>query len=154
RRETSQERPHMLPELRLNVKILSPILAVAAFGMLASTSVFAQQAQMSFFVTSAGLGKGGDLGGLSGAAAPCQSVAQAAGAGRKTWRAYLSTDGAGGVNARDRIGSGPWVNAKGVQIAANVADLHSDNNKINKETALTEKGAVVPGRGDTPNEHD
>lgn len=140
--------------MRSNVRILSPILAVAAFGMLAGTSVFAQQAQMSFFVTSAGLGKGGDLGGLTGADAQCQSLAQAAGAGGKTWRAYLSTEGSGGVNAKDRIGNGPWVNAKGVQIAANVADLHSDNNKINKETALTEKGAVVPGRGDTPNEHD
>lgn len=144
----------MLPKPRPNVKILSPILAAAAFGMLAGTSVFAQQAQMSFFVTSAGLGKGGDLGGLTGADAHCQSLAQAAGAGSKTWRAYLSTEGSGAVNAKDRIGNGPWVNAKGVQIAANVADLHSDNNKINKETALTEKGQVVPGRGDTPNEHD
>jgi hypothetical protein len=140
--------------MRLNVRILSPILAVAAFGMLASTSVFAQQAQMSFFVTSAGLGKGGDLGGLAGADAQCQNLAQAAGAGAKTWHAYLSTEGSGAVNAKDRIGNGPWVNAKGVQIAASVADLHSDNNKINKETALTEKGQVVPGRGDTPNEHD
>src|SRR6185369_15454573 len=109
----------------------------------------AQQAPTSFFVTSVGLGKGGDLGGLAGADAHCQSLAQAAGAGSKTWHAYLSTQGASGVNAKDRIGNGPWTNAKGVQVAANVADLHSDKNKINKETALDEKGATIKGRGDT-----
>ena len=109
---------------------------------------------MSFFITSVGLDKGGDLGGLEGADRHCQSLAQAVGAGGKTWRAYLSTQGPGAVNAKDRIGNGPWLNAKGVQIAANVADLHSDNNKINKETALDEKGMVVKGRGDTPNQHD
>jgi hypothetical protein len=83
-----------------------------------------------------------------------RSLAQAAGAGSKTWRAYLSTQGSGGVNAKARIGNGPWFNAKGMQIAANVADLHGDNNKINKETALDEKGMTVKGRGDTPNQHD
>src|SRR3954466_13727984 len=88
----------------------------------------AQQAPMSFFITSVGLGKGGDLGGLEGADRQCQSLAQAAGAGSRTWRAYLSTQGAGGINAKDRIGNGPWSNAKGVQIASNVADLHGSNN--------------------------
>ncbi len=114
----------------------------------------AQQNNITFFVTSAGPGKGADLGGLAGADAHCQRLAQSAGAGAKTWRAYLSTQGAGAVNARDRIGRGPWQNAKGVQIAANVADLHSDNNKISKETGLDEKGMAVKGRGDTPNQHD
>lgn len=127
-------------------------LALSVFG--ASAPSQAQQSQMSFFVTSVGIGKGGDLGGLAGADRQCQSLAQAAGAGNKTWHAYLSTQGAGGVNARDRIGSGPWVNAKGVQIAANVADLHSDNNKISKETGLDENGNIVKGRSDTPNHHD
>src|SRR5262245_42109803 len=128
---------------------------IAALALVASaTASLAQQSNMSFFVTSAGLGKGGDLGGLAGADRHCQALAAAAGAGGKTWHAYLSTQGAGGVNAKDRIGSGPWVNAKGVQVAANVADLHGDNNKINKETALDEKGQPIKGRGDTPNQHD
>jgi hypothetical protein len=118
------------------------------------TSALAQQAPMSFFVTSVGPGKGGDLGGLTGADNYCQSLAQSVGAGSKTWRAYLSTQGSGGINAKDRIGNGPWVNAKGVQIAANVSELHSDKNKINKETALDEKGVMIKGRGDTPNQHD
>jgi hypothetical protein len=112
---------------------------------------------MSFFITSAGPGDGAKLGGLAGADGHCQQLAAAAGAGGKTWRAYLSASAAGGqpaVNARDRIGSGPWHNAKGVQVAANVADLHSPNNKLSKENSLTEKGAVVNGRGDTPNMHD
>ena len=113
-------------------------VAVLLLGVSAPTQ--AQQNAMSFFITSVGLGKGGDLGGLAGADRQCQSLAQAAGAGSKTWRAYLSTQGPGGVNAKDRIGNGPWFNAKGVQIAANVADLHSNNNKINKETGLDEKG--------------
>jgi hypothetical protein len=108
---------------------------------------------MSFFVTSVGSGKGADYGGLAGADKHCQTLAAAAGAGARTWHAYLSTQGAGTVNARDRIGSGPWQNAKGVVIAKNVAELHGANN-LNKETALTEKGAVVNGRGDTPNMHD
>ena len=130
------------------------VCLAATLGVMASAPATAQQAQMSFFVTSVGLGKGGDLGGLAGADNYCQSLAQAAGAGSKTWRAYLSTQGAGGVNAKDRIGNGPWVNAKGVQIAANVAELHSERNKVNKETALDEKGMTVKGRGDTPNQHD
>ena len=130
------------------------VCLAATLCMFAATSAIAQQAPMSFFVTSVGLGKGGDLGGLAGADNHCQSLAQAVGAGSKTWRAYLSTQGAGGVNAKDRIGNGPWVNAKGVQIAASVAELHSDKNKINKETALDEKGVIIKGRGDTPNQHD
>jgi hypothetical protein len=136
--------------------ILKKLTALAAASALCliSAPVAAQQAQMSFFVTSASPGKGADLGGLTGADAHCQSLAQAVGAGGKTWRAYLSTQGQGAVNAKDRIGNGPWSNAKGVQIAASVADLHSDNNKINKENALDEKGNVIKGRGDTPNQHD
>jgi hypothetical protein len=130
-------------------------LALLAVGLPAGLE--AQQAPMSFFITSAGPGKGGDLGGLDGADRHCQQLAAAAGAGNRTWRAYLSNFAAPGttpVNARDRIGSGPWHNAKGVMIAQNVDDLHSDNAKVNKETALTEKGEVVKGRGDTPNMHD
>jgi hypothetical protein len=112
---------------------------------------------MTFFVTSTGSGKGADLGGLSGADRRCQDLPAAAGAGSLTWHAYLSATAAGGaaaVNARDRIGRGPWQNAKGVVIAQSVDDLHSTNNNINKQTALTEKGEMVKGRGDTPNEHD
>lgn len=111
---------------------------------------------MSFFVTSVGSGRGADLGGLEGADRHCQKLAQAAGAGGRTWRAYLSTQSMGGtpaVNARDRIGQGPWQNAKATVIARNVNDLHGANN-ITKETALTENGDVVNGRGDTPNTHD
>jgi hypothetical protein len=109
---------------------------------------------LSFFITSSNPGKGADLGGLAGADAHCAALAKAAGAGNRQWRAYLSTTGAGGVNAKDRIGAGPWFNAKGVQVAANVADLHSANNKLSKENSLTEKGEVLNGRGDTPNMHD
>jgi hypothetical protein len=114
----------------------------------------AQQANMSFFVTSVGGGKGADLGGLAGADKHCQDLAQAAGAGGKTWHAYLSTQGAGAVNARDHIGKGPWMNAKGMVVATSVADLHSANNKLNKQNDLSEKGEVINGRGDTPNRHD
>jgi hypothetical protein len=112
-----------------------------------------EAAEMSFFVSSVGSGKGGDLGGLEGADKLCQSLAQAAGAGNRTWKAYLSTQGANAVNARDRIGKGPWVNAKGVAVAKDVAELHGANN-LTKQTALTEKGEIVSGRGDTPNTHD
>jgi hypothetical protein len=133
---------------------LSVFASVTLLSLGASAPVQAQQSAMSFFVTSVGLGKCGDLGGLEGADRHCQTLAQAAGAGSKSWRAYLSTQGSGGVNAKDRIGNGPWFNAKGMQIAANVADLHGDNNKISKETALDEKGMTVKGRGDTPNQHD
>jgi len=131
-------------------------VAVATFSFAAPQSVQAQSTGMTFFVTSTGLGHGGDLGGLDGADAHCQKLAQAADAGIKIWHAYLSTQAAGGkpgVNARDRIGNGPWRNAKGVVIANDVADLHNAN-KINKQTALTEKGEVVNGYGDKPNRHD
>jgi hypothetical protein len=113
----------------------------------------AQQSTMSFFVTSTGSGRGADLGGLSGADQHCQTLAQAAGVAGKTWHAYLSTQGPDAVNARDRIGKGPWQNAKGVVIAKDVAELHGANN-VSKQTALTEKGEMVNGRGDTPNMHD
>ena len=117
----------------------------------------AQGGGMTFFVTSIGLGNGADLGGLAGADKHCQALATAAGAGSRTWRAYLSAEktreGAAAVNARDRIGEGPWHNAKGQLIAKDVAQLHSDNN-LTKQTALTEKGEVVNGQGDTPNRHD
>jgi len=135
----------MVMRLAIGVLVGATMLAMS---MAASQ---AQDTSMSFFVTSQGPGDGANLGGLEGADAHCQKLADAVGAGGKTWRAYLSTDG---VNARDRIGSGPWYNAKGEPIASNVADLHSDANKISKQTALTEGGAVVNGRGDTPNMHD
>jgi hypothetical protein len=115
------------------------------------------QPAMSFFLASAGSGDGANLGGLAGADKICQTLAASAGAGSRTWRAYLSAaaaDGQPAVNARDRIGKGPWVNAKGVQVASSVADLHSDANKLGKEGSLTENGALVNGRGDTPNMHD
>ena len=127
-------------------------LTLLAFGL--STSAPAQQAAMTFFVTSAGPGKGADLGGIAGADAHCGRLAQAAGSTGKTWRAYLSTQGAGAVNARDRIGNGPWQNAKGVTVAKSVDDLHSASNNLTKQTALSEKGEVINGRGDTPNRHD
>jgi hypothetical protein len=128
------------------------LLALAVLPLAAPAQ--AQQASMTFFVTSAGPGKGADLGGLAGADAHCASLAQAAGSTGKTWHAYLSTQGAGAVNARDRIGSGPWQNAKGVTIAKSVDDLHSDANNLTKQTALSEKGDVINGRGDQPNRHD
>jgi hypothetical protein len=112
---------------------------------------------MTFFVTSTGPGKGADLGGLEGADRHCQTLAQNAGAGAKTWRAYLSSNAArpgGAVNARDRIGPGPWQNFKGVVVAQNVDDLHSDNNKLSMENSLTERGTMVSGTGMTPNWHD
>lgn len=135
---------------------LAGCLTVVVAG-LAVSLVGAQSPPMTFFLTSAGPGKGADLGGLAGADKHCQSLAAAAGAGNRTWRAYLSASAAGNeaaVNARDRIGKGPWRNAKGVEIAASVDDLHSDKNKLTKETQLTEKGEMVNGRGDTPNRHD
>jgi hypothetical protein len=129
-------------------------LALAALAFAGAAPVAAQQAEMSFFVTSAGPGKGADLGGLAGADRHCQQMAASVGAGAKTWHAYLSTQGAGAVNARDRIGKGPWQNAKGVVVATSVDDLHSANNKLNKQNNLSEKGEVINGRGDKPNRHD
>jgi len=116
----------------------------------------APAANMSFFITSVGLGKGADLGGLEGADRHCQALAQAAGAGAKTWHAYLSTSASGdtrAVEARSRIGTGPWYNARGAMIAENVDELHLNNN-IRKNTGLDEKGQMVKGRGDSPNQHD
>jgi hypothetical protein len=133
--------------------LISIICALA----LASQPAQAQSADTTFFLTSAGPGNGANLGGLAGADRHCQALAQTAGAGTKTWHAYLSTQAADGqpaVNARDRIGKGPWQNSKGVVVAKDVADLHSANNNLSKQTALTEKGEVNNGRGDTPNRHD
>jgi hypothetical protein len=132
---------------------LSLAVSLSVLGIIASGGAVAQQGDMSFFVTSTPIGKGGDLGGLEGADKHCQSLAAAAGAGGKTRKAYLSTQGQGAVNAKDRIGNGPWKNAKGVVIAKDVAELHGANN-LTKQTALTEKGDVVNGRGDNPNMHD
>jgi hypothetical protein len=131
-------------------------LALALFAMRLGVAQD-QKTPMSFFVTSQGAGSGANLGGLNGADAHCQNLAAAVGAGNRTWRAYLSTSAANGkpaVNARDRIGKGPWHNAKGVKIADGVANLHSDGNNLNKETALDEKGNRVNARGDKPNKHD
>lgn len=130
------------------------IVSVVVAGLGAVWSGSTAAGDMSFFVGSTGSGRGGDLGGLEGADRICTSLAESAGAGGRTWRAYLSTQGPAAVNARDRIGSGPWVNAKGVVIARNSAELHGEANNLNKETALTEKGEVVNGRGDKPNTHD
>jgi hypothetical protein len=143
----------------MNIKIkMSAFSAVALASLSLSAGAPAQQApNMTFFVTSVGIGKGADLGGLAGADQHCQELAQAVGAGGRNWRAYLSTQASGGraaVNARDRIGRGPWQNAKGVVIASSVDELHAENNKLTKQTALNEKGGVVNGRGDTPNMHD
>jgi hypothetical protein len=141
----------------MNKTLRISILASAALVLACSAGAQAQQAAMSFFVTSTGAGKGADLGGLAGADARCQQLAAAAGAGAKTWHAYLSTQAVGGqpaVNARDRIGNGPWQNAKGVVVAKTVDELHSLTNNLTKQTALTEKGDLVKGRGDNPNEHD
>ena len=132
------------------------VAAVATVLLTACTGMSTGKTGLSFFVTSAGPGQGADLGGLAGADAQCQALAGAAGAGGRTWRAYLSQQPAGGapaVDARDRIGKGPWTNAKGVVVATDLEQLHGANN-INKQTALTESGAMVNGRGDTPNMHD
>ena len=134
-----------------SLRLGTPLAALLALFCFAPAN--AQQANMSFFVTSASPGKGADLGGLAGADAHCQTLAASAGAGAKTWKAYLSTQGAGAVNARDRIGKGPWVNAKGETIAKDVAELHGKNN-LTKQTALSEKGEIINGRGDKPNKHD
>jgi hypothetical protein len=144
-----------------NLKYIA--IAGATLALVAGCATVAPTGPMSFFVTSAGSGKGADLGGLAGADAHCQALATAAGgASNKTWRAYLSTPavlaagttpGKASVNARDRIGAGPWFNAKGVLIAKDLTQLH-DGNNINKDTALDERGNVAKGRGDAPNEHD
>jgi hypothetical protein len=140
----------------------SVVVALAALISAGSAVSQAQQAPpqaptMTFFVTSTGPGKGAELGGLEGADRQCQTLAQSAGAGSKTWRAYLSTQAAGNtpaVNARDRIGPGPWQNFKGDVVAQSVEDLHGDNNKLSIQTSLTERGTMLPGVGYTPNYHD
>jgi hypothetical protein len=141
----------------MNLKAIGTAAAVAA--VIGSAAILRAQTspQMSFFITSAGSGDGANLGGLAGADRHCTTLAEAAGVRGKTWRAYLSAAAANGqpaVNAKDRIGSGPWFNAKGEKVADNVADLHSENNKLGKQGSLNEKGGVVNGRGDTPNTHD
>jgi len=137
--------------------VLAPLfcLAMLAIVIAGPATVHAQE-PMGFFITSVGLGKGGDLGGLNGADAHCQSLAEAVGAGDRTWRAYLSTEAEAkrGVSARDRIGPGPWHNARGELIANNLTDLHLYNSTITGETALNEKGEQINGRGDKPNQHD
>jgi len=142
-------------------KCLALVTSVVAMSFSSVTSWAQQPApqspEMTFFVTSTGPGKGADLGGLEGADRHCQTLAQGAGAGNKTWRAYLSSNAAmpgGPVNARDRIGRGPWQNFKGVVVAQNADDLHSDNNKLTMENSLTERGTIVSGTGMTPNWHD
>ena len=138
------------------IQLTVALTILALFGM-GRGVVQSQNTSMSFFVTSQGTGNGANLGGLAGADALCQKLATSAGAGNRTWRAYLSAgpeDGKPAVNARDRIGKGPWYNAKSVKIADNLADLHSDKSNVNKETALDEKGNPVNGSGDKPNKHD
>ncbi len=138
---------------------------VMAAALLSTATWLGAQAQqqapqapdMTFFVTGAGPGKGADLGGIEGADRYCQELAQRAGAGGKTWRAYLSTQAADGkpaLDARDRIGRGPWQNFKGEVVAQNVDDLHSDNNKLGAPASLSERGAIIPGVGYAPNRHD
>lgn len=142
--------------------LFTALAVLGASALLAGCATAPATGPMGFFITSVGSGKGGDLGGLAGADAHCQKLATAAGAGSRTWRAYLSvpgkfpqgqTPGVPSVHARDRIGTGPWHNAKGELIAASVADLHNGN-KISKSAALDERGNPVKGRGDQPNEHD
>jgi hypothetical protein len=143
--------------MRLAMRLPTLTAAAALLCLCQIGGAEAQQASMTFFVTSAGPGKGAELGGLMGADDHCQQLASAAGAGSRRWRAYLSVSAVGGaaaVNARDRIGAGPWRNAKGTVIAKSVDDLHGSENNITKQTALTEKGEPVNGRGDTPNMHD
>jgi hypothetical protein len=142
----------------MTTRLAVPFLAaVALAGLGFAAPAQAQQQPMTFFVSSAGSGNGANLGGIAGADAHCQSLAKAAGSTLTNWHAYLSTTepgGTEGVNARDRIGRGPWHNAKGEMIAKNLDDLHSSAHKVSKQTALTEKGETVPGRGDAVNQHD
>ena len=137
--------------------ILTALFLFAGLLVAVAAAQAAGPEDMTFFLTSIGSGKGADLGGLDGADAHCAALAAAVGNSKHNWRAYLSTTAPGGdagVNARDRIGKGPWQNVKGVVIAKDVDDLHSPNTNLNKETALTEKGEIVPGRADPVNTHD
>ncbi len=135
-----------------SIRFLAGTIALAALAAFPALSQ--ESGEMSFFITSAGPGDGANLGGLAGADRHCAMLAGAVGGGGKTWRAYLSTSGSNGVNSRDRIGSGPWFNAGGVQVAANVEELHYSNVGLTKATQLNESGEVVNGRGDDPNQHD
>lgn len=134
--------------------VIAAATIVAGFAIVADVAGDDDASSMSFFLTSKGPGDGANLGGLAGADAHCKMLADSVGAGSKTWRAYLSTTGRNGVNARDRIGSGPWQNARGVQVASDVDDLHGDSNNLTKQTVLDERGRMVNGRGDDPNRHD
>jgi hypothetical protein len=143
----------------MRLPMLASVALLALSGIAQAQQQAPQSPNMTFFVSSAGSGKGADLGGLEGADSLCQKLAQGAGAGSKTWHAYLSTNTnlaapEKTVNARDRIGKGPWQNFKGEVIATSVEDLHSDKNKISMETGLTERGTKLPGVGYTPNTHD
>ena len=139
----------------MNTNLSSKRWLMVAFALLLATAhQTSTQSEMTFFLTGKGPGNGANLGGLAGAEQYCQMVAEAAGSSNRTWHAYLSTTGQDGVNARDRIGSGPWHNANGVQVASSVADLHSDNNKLSKENSISESGELINGRGDDPNKHD
>ena len=131
------------------------LLAAVPLVLLGSSTAPVQEPAMSFFLTSSGPGNGADLDGLEGADRYCRMLARAVGSDdERTWRAYLSTTGGGGVDARDRIGDGPWYNSRGVRIATNVSNLHSDSNNLTKETQLSEFGLPINGRGDSPNRHD
>src|SRR5262247_2238845 len=141
---------------KLHLSVLAAT-ALISLGTVANAQQIPQSPNTTFFVTSVGSGKGADLGGLAGADAHCQQLAATVGAGGKTWHAYLSTNGAnpgGPVNARDRIGKGPWQNSKGVVIAKDVDDLHSANNNLTQQTSLTERGTMIAGVGMQPNWHD
>ena len=139
----------------MNTNASSKRWLMVAFALLLATAhLTSTQSEMTFFLTGKGPGNGANLGGLAGADQYCQMVAEAAGSTNRTWHAYLSTTGQDGVNARDRIGSGPWHNANGVQVASGVADLHSDNNKLGKENSISATGDVISGRGDDVNRHD
>lgn len=143
--------------MRLPIFASAALMSLGLSGTAEAQQPPPQVPNMTFFVASAGPGKGADLGGLEGADRQCQTLAQAAGAGSKTWHAYLSTQAADGkpaVNARDRVGPGPWQNFKGDVVAQNVDDLHSDNNKLSMQTSLTERGSIIPGVGYAPNRHD
>ena len=139
--------------MKKTIFMAGALIVVLGVGAVSSMAQ-APSDNFSFFITSRNTGKGANFGGLAGADAHCQSLAAGVDAGGKTWRAYLSTSGTGNVDARDRIGSGPWYNVRGVQIASSVANLHGDDNNMTKETELNELGNVVNGAGDSPNQHD
>jgi hypothetical protein len=154
--KSDQQKVIRRKSMSIFIKTISPVCLCLSASLVAAQPAYAQSANTTFFVTSNGIGNGANLGGLAGADNYCQTLAQAAGAGAKTWHAYLSAQAADGkpaVNARDRIGKGPWQNSKGVVIAKDVAELHAANN-LTKQTALSEKGDVINGRGDSPNRHD